>query len=357
MPTWERAAIEQAMQDHRQQAVLGQYVYQWRWLAGIGGLHCVRQVAPTSKRARDELVASARLALAHTAVCPNCMRSVPFYPADNPLSRCPQGCWRRLHNTMEWGNWYSARLGYRFVLESTRILAWEKRPPYTLAQAKEAQFDSSSSSEEEAGRGKWGETPGMDSRRHFRRYHFYCRGVRCRLEEGRLEDAESSRPLDEQWHARHAQDRAPSTGKESPGRHAKELEHPTGTPHALWQSEECGFVAAIGGMRGMAQLVETSNTVCQALLSFGRARLEHTTTCPHCECSYPWAAGEYCRFDTHRLRHTLEWMVPPCTRGSLRYMLHTYDVLENEGVPPYQQEDTAREWFGQHSDDSEHTDM
>ena len=112
----------------------------------------------------------------------------------------------------------------------------------------------------------------------------------------------------------------------------------------------------MGGMRGVAKLAATSRTVCDALLAFGSAELAHTTICPHCECSYPWAAGEHCRFDVARLRTTPEWMEAGHPQRSLRYMLHAFDVLDNEGGRPYTAQDTAREWFGQGSEDSGHTD-
>ncbi len=294
-----------------------------------------------------ELVATAQMALAHTAVCPNCMRSVPFFPADNPLSKCPQGCWRKLHNTVEWTGWYSPRLGYRFVLEATRVLAWEKRPPYTLVQAQEANFDESESSDDSSDRGGWGATPGMDRRRHFRRYYFYCRGIRKEFE------ANALGPMREERAPAPTQAPALNTGSGSGQAQATRMV----LSHALWQTEACGYVAAIAGMRGVVKLAETSRTVCAALLAFGRAQLANTTICPHCECSYPWAAGEYCRFDVTRLRTTAEWMEAEYPQRSLRYMLHAFDVLDNEGIRPYTAQATVREWFDQGSEDSEHTDM
>ncbi len=37
---------------------------------------------------------------------------------------------------------------------------------------------------------------------------------------------------------------------------------------------------------------------------------------------------------------------------SLRYMLHVFDILDNEGGRPYTDRDSVRDWFGQGTEDS-----
>ncbi len=224
------------------------------------------QWAATSTQAWSTLATTGQLSLTYTAICPNCMRSVPFLEADNPRSRCPEGCWRRLHNTADWTRRYSNRLGYRFLLEATRILAWEKRPPYTLEQAREAKFDVSESSDESPSRDSFGHIPGMERRRHFRRYFFYCRGIR-------------------QGHETRAQESV--RGGEAPGSPQAPLTAPGDTcgdasqtrpqpAQATWRLAASGWVAAMGGMRGVAKVAASSRTVRNALLAFGSAELAHT---------------------------------------------------------------------------------